>query len=105
MGNHILLFKDKQLSIILRLRDTSKDWNISELAKATGTTYTHSCNFVSECEKAGLITGEKHGKIKVVRLSDKGRKVADSLYEAYNSIQQEQRPAQQAVQPVQQAAQ
>lgn len=102
----LILFKDKQLRIMLALRDSSKDWNVSSLAKVTGTTYAHSCNFISACEKAGLITGERHGKIKSVRLSDKGRKVAESLYEAYGMItQQDQQIPQKAAQPAAQAAQ
>ncbi len=105
MANPVLIFKDKQLRIILALRDSSKDWNISDLAKATGTTYAHSCNFITACVKAGLVAGEKHGKIKVIRLSDKGKKVADSLYEAYDAIKQGQQGSQKAAQPAQQNAQ
>jgi DNA-binding MarR family transcriptional regulator len=105
MVNPLLIFKDKQLRIILALRDSSKDWNISDLAKATDTTYAHSCNFITACVKAGLVTGEKHGKIKVIRLSDRGKKVAESLYEVYNAIRPDQQGPQKAAQPAQQNAQ
>lgn len=101
-----MLFKEKQLLIILKLRDSSKDWNISGLAKETGTTYVHSCNFVSECENAGLVTGEKHGKIKVIKLTDRGKRIADSLFEVYNSLtQQTQQTERKTAQPSQQEVQ
>jgi predicted transcriptional regulator len=76
-GNIIL--KQKQARIIAALRDTSQNWYISALAKASGTTYVHACNFLTICEQLGITTSEKHGKIKVVKLTEKGLRLADSI--------------------------
>ncbi len=83
-----ILFKEKQLSILLALRDSTKAWSISELAKSTGTTYAHACNFIISCEKLGITSSEKHGKLKEVKLSEKGRKIADVLTEAKSLMAQ-----------------
>lgn len=77
-----ILFKSKHLKILLTLMDQSQDWYISALAKASDTTYVHTCNFVSACETLGIMESEKHGKIKVVRLTSKGAKIADMLANA-----------------------
>ena len=80
IGN--ILFKNKQLRVFLALRDGSQSWYISTLAKAADTTYVHACNFISACESLGLIESEKHGKIKQIRLTPKGARVADMLASA-----------------------
>jgi predicted transcriptional regulator len=87
-----IVFRDKQLKILLLLRDKSKDWYISTLAKSSGTTYVHTCNFILECEGRGLTTSERHGKIKVVKLTDKGAQLSEMLNGANElmNIQQQQ---------------
>ncbi len=78
MNNNIIL-KQKQAKIIALLKDTSQTWYISTLAKASGTTYVHSCNFLSTCEALGLTSSERHGKLKLIKLTDKGLKLADFI--------------------------
>lgn len=86
-----LVFRSKQLRILLLLRDKTKDWYISTLAKASGTTYVHACNFILQCEGYGITTSEKHGKIKVVRLTDKGLQLSDMLNSANDLITTQQK--------------
>ncbi len=81
-----MLFKKKQLLILLALKDSTQGWYISTLAKAAGATYVHACNFIKECEKMGITTSEKHGKLKMVKLTDKGLKIANMLNDAYAMI-------------------
>ena len=76
MDNNILL-KQKQTCILIALRDTSQNWNISNIAKITDTTYVHTCNFISKCEELGITSSEKHGKLKLIRLTEKGQKLAE----------------------------
>ena len=76
--NNILL-KQKQAKILVALKDTSQNWYISTLAKATGTTYVHACNFLTSCEALGITSSEKHGKLKFIKLTEKGLRVADML--------------------------
>lgn len=74
-----IILKQKQAKILIALRDNTQDWYISTLAKATGTTYVHACNFLSTCENLGIVSSEKHGKLKIIMLTDKGVKLADML--------------------------
>jgi predicted transcriptional regulator len=81
-----LLFKVKHIKILLALRDTTQSWYITTLAKASNTTYVHTCNFVGACEHLGIIGSEKHGKIKMITLTEKGAKLADMLANAYSIV-------------------
>lgn len=77
--NGTILLKSKQSKIIIALKDQTQNWYISTLAKASGTTYVHTCNFINQCESLGIIQCEKHGKIKLVKLTEKGAKIAENL--------------------------
>ena len=88
-----ILLKNKQSRILIALRDASQPWYVSSLAKTTGTTYVHACNFVNACEQLGIVKSEKHGKLKVVTLTDKGIKIADMLSGINNLVSQIPQPA------------
>lgn len=88
-----ILFKSKQVAILLALRDSSQSWYISSLAKATQTTYVHACNFIIECERLGVTKSEKHGKIKLIKLTDRGLKLAEMLAGAKTIINESEVPA------------
>lgn len=78
MNNNIIL-KQKQARILIALKDTTQNWYISTIAKATNTTYVHTCNFLSTCETLGLTQSEKHGKLKLIKLTEKGLRLADLI--------------------------
>ncbi len=81
-----LLIREKQAKILLTLRDASQTWYISNLAKEANSTYVHTCNFLIGCEKEGIVVSEKHGKIKMVKLTEKGMQIADHLNGIYASM-------------------
>ncbi|MGC8669975.1 MAG: hypothetical protein ACP5TL_02370 [Candidatus Micrarchaeia archaeon] len=89
-ANSEMLFKRKQLLVLLALKDSTQDWYISTLAKAANATYVHTCNFINECEKRGITVSEKHGKIKRVKLTEKGLKLAELLSNSYALIKEPQ---------------
>lgn len=74
-----LFFKDKQVRLMLTLMDQTKEWHIADLARQSGVTYLHTSKFVSKCEEHGIMTSEKHGRIKRIILTKKGEEVARSL--------------------------
>jgi predicted transcriptional regulator len=78
MDSQIIL-KNKQARIILALRDTTQNWYIASLAKVSETTYVHACNFINTCESLGVVSSEKHGKTKSIKLTEKGMKIADAI--------------------------
>ena len=89
MKNNIIL-KQKQTKILLALRDTSQNWYISSLAKASNTTYVHTCNFLATCESLGIVTSERHGKLKVIKLTDNGFKLADMVSSITSIVSQKE---------------
>lgn len=94
MNNNIIL-RQKHTRILLALRDNSQNWYISTLAKATSTTYVHTCNFLAVCETLGITTSEKHGKIKIIKLTERGQKLAELLTTVntlINSQEQQKQP-------------
>ena len=86
IGN--LLFKDKQLRLLLALSNTSREWHISDLAKAADVTYVHTSRFISRCEESGIVATERHGRAKRVFLTEKGTDVASTLQGVVNKINQ-----------------
>lgn len=106
MANSIL-FKDKHIRILLALRDTTQSWYIASLAKASNTTYVHVCNFLNSCEDLGITGSEKHGKIKLIKLTEKGAKLAETIANAYSIVnstekEKEKEPLQKQAEPQQQ---
>jgi predicted transcriptional regulator len=91
-----LIFKYKHAKILIALRDGSQSWYLTSLAKAAGATYVHTCNFVESCEEIGFITSERHGKEKMIKLTEKGAKVADMVASIYSEISNQQRMQKQA---------
>ncbi|HIH49865.1 MAG: hypothetical protein ABSE71_00605 [Candidatus Micrarchaeaceae archaeon] len=85
-----IILKQKQVGILLALRDTSQSWYISSLAKATNTTYVHTCNFLAVCERLGITSSEKHGKLKLIKLTEKGLRLADMVININTIITPEQ---------------
>ncbi len=85
-----IILKDKQARIILSLREKEQEWYLSSLAKATDTTYVHACRFIGMCEGLGITTSERHGKIKVIKLTEKGNQIADLISGIYGMMQNKQ---------------
>jgi predicted transcriptional regulator len=85
-GNGEILFKSKQTRILLSLRNNQQPWYISTLAKSSDATYVHTSNFLKKCEILGITTNEKHGKIKEIKLTEKGIQIANMLSNIYTII-------------------
>jgi predicted transcriptional regulator len=98
-----IILRGKQSRILVALRDTNQAWYVSSLAKAAGTTYVHACNFINVCEELGIVNCEKHGKLKVVKLTDKGAKMAEMI-SGINTLIGQTAPAQQPQAQAQQPA-
>ncbi len=83
-----ILFKEKQVRIILLLKNTQQAWRIANLSSSSGTTYVHTHNFLKNCAALGIVSIEKHGKIKEIKLTEKGNQIADALTIVYSAISQ-----------------
>jgi len=79
MGLKESLIRPKPVCILLKLKDTSKDWYASNLALACGSTYVHTTKLLKGYRKSNLVTMEVKGRVKKVRLTEKGMQLAGSL--------------------------
>lgn len=84
--NSILIFKEKQIRILIALLKQDKKLYISDIAKITGVTYVHTSRFLASCEKVGIILSEKHGRIKEIMLTKKGREITEQIQKITESI-------------------
>jgi len=50
--------------------------HISEIARESNATYVHTTKLVRELEKEGIVTIEKNGKKRMVKLTGEGTKIA-----------------------------
>ena len=83
-----ILLKDKQAMILVSLKEGKQPWHVATLSKTCNTTYVHTSNFIRKCEQMGIVQNERHGKIKVIKLTEKGVKLAEMLSGVYALINQ-----------------
>ncbi len=84
----------KQLKILLLLKNKTRDWYLADLAKGSDSTYVHTHNFLKGCEALGITTSEKHGKLKVIKLTEKGEAIVENLANAHAILSKEAPPPQ-----------
>ncbi|MBD3210938.1 hypothetical protein GF318_06185 [Candidatus Micrarchaeota archaeon] len=82
-----LFARPKPCKIMSVLKDTETAWHLSRLAKATDTTYVYVTNLVSKLEEENILTVESRGKKRVVKLTEKGTKIANAIDELRNSLE------------------
>ena len=76
-----VFFRKKPAMILVALRKDSIRNNRygSVLAKEVDCTYSHAVKILQEMEKAKLVVFEKHGRIKNIKLTENGAKVAEYI--------------------------
>ncbi len=79
--------RPKPCRIMTLLRDSETPWHLSKLAKSSDTTYVYVTKLVSQLQKEGLVAVEPKGKKRMVRLTEKGTKVANAIHELKNIIE------------------
>ena len=65
--------------ILMALRKGGKNRYGSVLAKEVDCTYSHAVKILQEMEKSKLVSFEKMGRIKTIKLTDNGTKVAENI--------------------------
>lgn len=76
-----LFVRSKPVDILLCLQNTGEDIYPSMLAKEANCTYSHTVHLLQKMEKLKLVKFEKKGRLKLVSLTDKGKKVTESFKE------------------------
>ncbi len=82
----MLFLKEKQAAAIIALKDQNSSWHLSKIARQTNSTYVYITKLMSILEKKGLVVLESKGKKRVVKLTEKGLKLANLLDEAKAQI-------------------
>ncbi len=74
-----VFFRKKPAMILVALRNNSKNKYGSVLAKEVDCTYSHAVKILQEMEKSKLVSFEKQGRIKTIKLTDNGSKIAEHI--------------------------
>lgn len=74
-----VFFRRKPAMILVALKKNLRNRYGSVLAKEVDCTYSHTVKILQEMEKSGLVDFEKQGRIKVIKLTDTGNKIADHI--------------------------
>lgn len=70
-------FRKKPALILMALRKSVRTRYGSLLAKEVDCTYSHAVKILQSLEKYNLVAFEKKGRIKLIKLTNKGQEVAD----------------------------
>lgn len=79
--NFDIFFRRKPALMMIALRKLNRVRYGSVLAKEVDCTYSHAVKILQTLEDLGLVTFEKKGRIKLIKLTKKGMSVADSISE------------------------
>lgn len=72
--------------ILIQLRNAKSSMYASSLAKSVDCTYSHVVNIIHYMEKHDLVEFQKKGRLKLLKLTEKGAKIADHFSEAKNLL-------------------
>ncbi len=77
--NFDIFFRRKPALMLIALKKLSRARYGSLLAKEVDCTYSHAVKILQMLEKLSLITFEKKGRIKLIKLTKKGAEIADNI--------------------------
>ena len=77
--NFDLFFRRKPAMMLIALKKVTRAKYGSQLAKEVDCTYSHAVKILQEMEKNKLVEFEKKGRIKTIRLTESGERVADHI--------------------------
>lgn len=81
-----VFFREKPTLMLVNLYNASNDVYASNLAKQVDCTYSHVVKILQEMSKAGLVNFQKEGRLKILKLTDKGRKIAEMMNDIKSAL-------------------
>ena len=81
-----VFFREKPAMMLINLNNSKRDMYASSLAKKVDCTYSHVVKILQEMEDAGLVSSEKQGRLKLLKLTRKGLDVAESMNKIRNLL-------------------
>jgi len=94
-----LLLRSKPCKMLIALRDTSQRWSISKTAKESGATYVYTSAVIKKFENAGLVSSEAHGKLRQLRLTERGAAIASAIDDLVKKLSPQKTQEEQPKQP------
>ncbi len=82
-----ILLRPKPALLMITLKDNVSIWYPSKLAKTCKISFVYVSNLVIELEKTGLLVSEIKGKKRIVKLTEKGLKIAGYLESIRNELE------------------
>lgn len=74
-----IFFREKPAMMLVNLYNSDQGVYASSLAKTIDCTYSHVVKILQEMEKENLLNFEKQGRLKLLKLTPKGKEVASSI--------------------------
>ncbi len=74
-----VFFRKKPAMMLVALLNKAKNSYGSVLAKEVDCTYSHAVKILQEMQDARLVDFEKSGRIKTIKLTDSGQKIAEHI--------------------------
>ncbi len=81
-----IFFREKPALILLQLKNAGQSLYASSLAKDIDCTYSHVNFILQKMEDNRLIEFERQGRLKLLKLTDRGHEFADFVERARNTI-------------------
>jgi len=81
-----VFFREKPAMMLIKLHHAKSEIYASSLAKQIDCTYSHVVKILQQLEKAGLVSFNKTGRLKLLSLTKKGEQVAESMDKARNLL-------------------
>ncbi len=83
-----VFLREKPAMMLVHLLNgnTNTESYASTLAKSVDCTYSHVVKILQEMEDAGLVTFEKTGRLKILKLTKKGEEIAKHIDAINNAL-------------------
>ena len=78
-NNFDVFFRRKPAMMLISLKKNTRVRYGSILAKEVDCTYSHAVKILQTLEELNLVVFEKKGRVKIIRLTKKGKDVADAI--------------------------
>ncbi|MCK4669760.1 MAG: winged helix DNA-binding protein [Nanoarchaeota archaeon] len=81
-----IIFREKPALMLVNMKNAKDTTYASSLAKSVDCTYSHVVKILQKMQEADLVQFEKQGRLKLLRLTKKGREVAEHIEGAKNLL-------------------
>ena len=81
-----VFFREKPAMMLVNLKNSKDGAYASSLAKQIDCTYSHVVKILQEMERAGLVTFQKQGRLKMLTLTKNGQEIAEFMDKIRNMM-------------------